>query len=113
MTGRLPAVVHLGADAPVVEAFDRGELGWGERWQAGRSRVLPGLPGAGGTGDHRGDPGLVDDPAQRGLRGRHSVTSDRGELACGIHPGVVVDAGEGLADIELFAMAVVGAVVVG
>ena len=37
--------------------------------QAGGGGVLAGLAGAAGTGDHRGDAGLLDDPAQGRLRG--------------------------------------------
>src|SRR6478752_9411933 len=65
-----PAVVHGGAEVLVVQGLDRAELGLRQRRQAGGLGVLPGLGGAAGAGDHGCHPGLLDDPAQRPLRGR-------------------------------------------
>src|ERR1041384_2343159 len=62
-----PAVVHCGAEVPVVQPFDRVEFGLRQRRQTGRLGLLPGLGGAAGAGDHGGYPGLLDDPAQRPL----------------------------------------------
>src|SRR5215217_4365230 len=59
----LPAVVHVGADALVVHPLEVGELGVGQGRERRRGDVATDLRDVAGTGDHRGHPRLVDDPA--------------------------------------------------
>src|SRR5262249_56169915 len=108
---RLPAVVPLGPDAPVVNVLDAPQLLAGQRRQRRGAGVLPRLFDVPRAGDHRGDAGLLDDPAQRdlgrGSPGRHQG----GELARGVHAGVEVHPGEGLPHVERLAVAGVTAMV--
>ena len=66
-----------------------------------------------GAGDHRGDAGLVDHPAQRERRGRDGVTGDLGDLAGRRDAHLERDAGEGLPHVERLAVPVEVPVVVG
>jgi len=84
----------------------------GERGQPGGSSVGAGLLGIAGSGDDGRDSRLVDDPPQ-GERGGGSRLGDgAAQLPDRLEAHLVRDAGEGLADVERLAAAVVGAVVV-
>src|SRR3954447_2529103 len=64
MPFRSPAVVDVRTDAFVVDALEVGELGLGGRREVGGGDVAAHLLDVAGARDDRGDPGLVDDPAQ-------------------------------------------------
>src|ERR1700761_4934761 len=92
---RSPAAVDGGAEVLVVQVLDRVQRRLVQRRQRRRLRVLPGLLHVAGARDDRGHPGLLDDPAQRGLgRGRRSsgtpmpAPGQRGELLGRLHPGL-------------------------
>src|SRR4051794_35460817 len=87
----LPAVVHVGADALVVEPLEVGQLRVCQSRQVRRLRVRAGLADVARAGDHRGDSRLLDDPAQRD-RGRCPVAGDVDELPRGGDPDLVGDA---------------------
>ena len=69
----LPAVVDVLADAAVVDVAQRVLLLGGQRRQVGGRGVAAGLLGVARAGDDGGDAGLVDEPAQRELRGRRAL----------------------------------------
>ena len=107
-----PAVVDLRSDEFIV---DRGHLGpdlLAERSEAGGRGVGLGLGGVAGARDDHRDAGLVEDPPQRELRHRHALGHQRAQPLHGGQTGLVVDAGEGLADVEGLAVAVEVPVVV-
>src|SRR4051794_23795676 len=107
-----PAVVHVRADALVVEPLEVGQLGVCQRRQIRRLRIGAGLRDVPGPGDDRGDPGLLDHPAQRD-GARRPVAADLHELAGRRDADLVRHAGEGLAHVEGLAVPVEVPVVVG
>src|SRR5690606_17907543 len=109
---RSPSVVHLWPDPGVVELADGVEGGLRQRGEVGGRGVGACLLGVAGAGNDGGDARLLEDPAQRGLRGGRAGGGERGELGRGLDTGAEVDAGEGLALVEGLAVPVVGAVVV-
>src|SRR5512133_3847736 len=62
-TRRLPAVVDVGPDQPLVDLGDPCQLLFGERRERGAGCILLCLVGIAGAGDDDADAGLVDHPA--------------------------------------------------
>lgn len=113
---RSPARVDLLPDPPVVEVGHALEERGGQLADQTGGRVGLRLTDVASTRDDRRDARLLPDPRDRGLRGgdvEPGGPDERGELLRRLDAGGVVDAGEGLADVEGAAVAVVGAVVVG
>lgn len=87
-----------------------------ERVERAGDSVGLGLGDVASTGDHGAHPLLVSGPGQSGLRGGDGGIFPRdklGELNGGLHAEVVVDARERLTDVEVAAVTVVAAVVIG
>src|SRR5215213_7522233 len=108
-----PAVVHVGADALVVHALEVGELGVGQRCEGRGGDVAADLGDVAGAGDHGGDAGLVDDPAEGEGGGRDVGTGDLGHFTRRGETDVERHAGERLADVEGLTVPVEVPVVVG
>src|SRR5690606_33429873 len=103
-----PAGVDGIPEVAVVEGADgvvelRGKL------EGPRGRVRASLLGGPGPGDDAGDAVLGGDPREGHLRRRRlwdEESGGRGELRGGTDAGLVVDAGERLADVERLAVPV-------
>jgi hypothetical protein len=61
-------MVDLGANAAIVDVLDAAQFLGGQGRHARCGGVLPRLLRVPCARDHGGDAGLLDDPAQRGLR---------------------------------------------
>src|SRR3954452_15748101 len=101
-----------GADPLVVQRLDPVHRRGVERRERRGSRVGARLLRRLGTGDRRRETVEHEDPAQRELGEGRALGHERLQRLGDLDPGLVVDAGEGLADVELLAVAVEVAMVV-